>query len=120
MRFKNSKVFLLIPSITLYLPKDFMNTTSLYFNLERSTYTLYNRIFKRAPDKEVFLAFSVGTSSERLQAQEDFIRYSTYSLSAGVEKKVKKNFSLGGSLKTEYREGLYRRNGVEVYGRYLW
>ncbi len=119
MRFKNSDVFLVIPSVILFY-KSFYDSVSLYFNPARSTYTLLNRLGYRDGRKHLFLSVSAGTSSERLQAGEDFVRYSTFSFSAGGELRVKRNLNVGGSMRYEDREGLYRRYGIEIYGRLFW
>lgn len=120
MRFSTSRVLLIIPSATIYLPNSLYHTLNLYFNVERSTYTLLNRLTWDNGTNRLFASFSFGTSSERLQAGEDFVRYSTYSLSLGGELRIRKRFGLGGGLYLENREGLYRRYGLEGYGRFWW
>ncbi len=120
MRFRDSEVFLLAPSITLYLPKGAYHTATLYLNVKRSTFSLLNRFGYKDRQKELFLSISFGTSSERLQAGEDFVRYSTFSAGAGGELRLTDRISLGASLKFEDRRGLYRRYGVSAYGRLWW
>ncbi len=120
MRFRNSDVFLLIPSAVIYLPKDFYHSISLYLNPQRGTLSLVNRLTYRGSRLRGFASFSLGTSSEQLQEGEDFTRYSTFSSSAGLEYRISERVSLGGSVRLENIEGLYRRYGVEVYGRLWW
>ncbi len=120
MRFRNSEVLLLAPSLTVYLPEGVYHTTTLYLNLLRSTFSLLNRFAYRDRDRELFFSISFGTSSERLQAGEDFFEYSTFSLGAGGELRLTNRFSLGASVKFEDRTKLYRRFGVSGYGRLWW
>ncbi len=120
MRFRNSEVLLLVPSLTVYLPEGVYHTATLYLNVKRSTFSLLNRFGYKDRQKELFLSISFGTSSERLQAGEDFVRYSTFSAGAGGELRLTERFSLGASFKFEDRRGLYRRFGVSGYGRLWW
>ncbi len=120
MRFGSSEVFLLAPSVTLYFPEGTYHTATLYLNVKRSTFSLLNRFGYKDRRKELFFSISFGTSSERLQAGEDFIRYSTFSAGAGGELRLTERFSLGASIKFEDRRGLYRRFGVSAYGRLWW
>ena len=120
MRFKNSEVLLLIPSVFMYLPLNMSNQTSLYINPKRGTYTLLNKLYYTGEKLESFVSLSMGTSSERLEAREDFLRYSTLSISAGFEYDLSKRFSLGGSFKFENRKELYKRYGIEGYARFRW
>ncbi len=120
MNFASSKVLLLIPSIAMYFPKGFSSHTALFINPKRGTYTLLNRLFYEKDRLETFVSFSVGTSSERLEAREDLLRYSTLSLGGGLEYRLSRNYVLGGSVKWENRSGLYKRYGVEGYARYRW
>lgn len=120
MKFSSSEVLLLVPSAVIYLPKNFFHSASIYLNPKRGTYSFLNRLSYRGVRLRGYVSFSVGTSSERLQAGEDFTRYSTFSTSAGMEYRLRKRFSVGGSFRVENREGLYRRYGVEAYGRFWW
>ncbi|GEM_PF-3578290 len=120
MRFPRSEVYLLIPSAVFYLPADLFYSANLYISVKRGTFTLLNRLYREKGPLKWYLSLSAGTSSERLQAGEDFFRYRTLSFGGGAEYDIVKNFSLGVEGKYEIREGLYRRYGGEVYGIYRW
>ncbi len=120
MKFKSSEVFLIVPSTIIYLPRNFYHTASLYLNLQRSTFSFLNRLAYKSNKVTGFASISFGTSSEKLQAGEDFTKYSTLSASVELEYRISRRISLGGSIYMEEREGLYKRYGAEVYGRLWW
>ena len=120
MRFTDSEVLLLSPSLRVYLTERVYHTATLYINLRRSTFSLLNIFGYKDSERFFFLSISFGTSSERLQAGEDFFEYSTFSLGAGGELRLTSRFSLGTSIRFEDRSGLYRRFGVSSYGRLWW
>ena len=120
MSFRRSEVILLIPSFILYLPRGFFYTASLYLNVDGGTYTLANRLSYKRDRWYAFLYVSAGTSSERLEATEDVLKYRTSSFGFGAEYRINKKFSFGTSFIKEYRAGLYTRRGFDIYGRYWW
>ena len=120
MRFKNSEVYLLIPSTTVYLPKNFFYSANIFFNLKRKTYTLLSKLSYETQKVEAYVSLSAGTSSERIEAREDFFRYRTNSFAIGGEYRLSSRLSFGGSFKHEYREKLYVRQGFDLYGKLWW
>ncbi len=120
MRFRSSEVLLLTPSLILFPSSRVAVTLNLYVNAPRKTFTLYTRLTYEGDRTELFASASAGNSSERLQAREDFVRYSTYSFGAGLEREVIKNLRIGAFFRMEVREGLYTRRGAGIYGRVSW
>ncbi|MDQ7038099.1 MAG: YaiO family outer membrane beta-barrel protein [Aquificota bacterium] len=120
MKFRNSDVFLLIPSAIIYLPGDVLYRVNLYLNTGRGTYSLLNVLERKGKTITLFAGLSFGTSSERLQAGEDFRRYNTLSIRAGAELALTRGMSVRLVVRREVREGLYTRNGVELYGGFGW
>jgi len=120
LKFKDSEVYLVIPTIILYLPRSIFYSGRVYYSILSQTYTFHNRIYEREGRFRWFFNLSFGTSSERLQAGEDFFKYRTFSAGTGVEYFIDRGFGLGVNLKYEDREGLYRRYGGEFYVRIAW
>ncbi len=120
MKFRRSEVYLFIPTVVVYLPADLYYSGSLYYSVLRQTFTFLNRLYKKEGRFRWFLSLSAGTSSERLEAGEDFFRYRTFSAGGGAEYYIEPGLAFGGSLKYEDREGLYRRYGGEMYVRIAW
>lgn len=120
MKFRRSEVYLFIPTVVVYLPADLFYSGSIYYSLLRQTFTFLNRLYKKEGKFRWFLSLSAGTSSERLEAGEDFFRYRTFSAGGGAEYYLEPGLAFGASVKYEDREGLYRRYGGEVYVRIAW
>ncbi len=120
MRFENSQPFLLIPAAIIYISDNSTYRISLFLNTKRDTYTLVNRFSYKGERFNSFFSFSFGTSSERREYREDFYRYSTFSLAFGSEYRVNRKWSIGASFRWENRQGLYKRYGGEIYGKYWW
>ena len=120
LKFKTSEVYLIIPTVIFYLPKGIFYSGSLYYSVLSQTYTLLSRLYDREGKLRWFVTLSFGTSSERLQAGEDFFRYRTFSVGGGGEIQLNRRVFLGGEVKYEDRESLYRRYGGEVYVHFSW
>jgi YaiO family outer membrane protein len=121
MAFKNTSVNILIPGAIVYLPRGFALNERLYYVPSRGTYTVLSTFHYEPNHKfRAFYSFAIGTSSERIGAPEDVIKFSSYSHSIGMEYKLKPYLGLGIEYSFQHRGSLYDRQGWSFNIRYLW
>lgn len=112
MLYKSTNVDLLIPGLVIYLPYNIWITEKVFYVPETGATTLSSGITWRPTDR-VQLSFSgaFGTASERIVAEQDFVRVPTLITQGAVIFPLSRYFS--GELAGYYedRETLYVRRG---------
>jgi YaiO family outer membrane protein len=121
LRYKQDRIELFLPAVTVFLPFNMWLTEKLYYVPDTGAITLASQLTWRPLDRlQLFASGSFGTSGERIVATQDFTRVPSHTLQGGATFPINQRFSAEASGYYEDRDGLYVRRGGNLNLIYHW
>lgn len=112
LQFKSEGVDLLMPGMVLYLPFNLWLTEKIYWIPTTGAITLSSMLTWRPTERvQAWISGGFGTASERIFAEQDFVRVPSKIFQAGIIFPLSESFSAEALGLYEDRESLYKRQG---------
>lgn len=121
MEFRESSADVMVVGVLGYLAPTLTLNERLYFVPEKGTFSLLSTLhYEPSHRLRGYYSLGLGTASETDPDTNAIDRYFTVSNRLGVEYRPFVSFSGGCEIFSEYRNGLYTRQGVQLFVKYWW